>query len=63
LRFASECGGRLIVGVHNTQPNASYPSPVERCEALESLGFVDAVILMEDGLEPTIRRLRPDVVV
>jgi len=36
---------------------------VERCEALESLGFVDAVILMEDGLEPTIRRLRPDVVV
>lgn len=63
LRFASECGNKLIVGVNNTQPNPSYPDPLERCDALRSLGFVDDVILMEQGLESTIRRLRPDVVV
>ncbi len=63
LRFASECGDKLVVGVNNTQPNSSYPSPLERCEALKSLGFVHDVTLMEDGLESTIRRLKPDVVV
>ncbi len=63
LRFASECGSELIVGVNNTQPNSSYPNPLERCEALKSLGFVNDVILMEDGLESTIRSLRPHVVV
>jgi rfaE bifunctional protein kinase chain/domain len=63
LRFASECGCELVVGVHNTQPNPSYPSPMERCEALKSLGFVSDVILIEDNLESTLRQLRPDVVV
>ncbi len=63
LRFAYECGGKLTVGVNNTQPNSSYPDPAERCEALKSLDFVHDVVLMRDGLESTLRRLRPDVVV
>jgi len=63
LRFASECGGRLIVGVNNTQPNANYPTPAERVETLKSLDFVDEVLLIENGLESTLRALRPEVVV
>ena len=59
LRFASECGSRLIVGVNNTQPNVNYPTPAERVETLKSLDFVDEVLLMENGLESTLRALRP----
>lgn len=63
LRFASECGDRLIVGVNNTHPNANYPTPAERVETLKSLDFVDEVLLVENGLESTLRALRPEVVV
>lgn len=63
LRFASECGSHLYVGVHNTHPNPNYPTPDERCEALKSLGFVHDVTVMTDGLSAALRQLRPDVVV
>ncbi|NDC49497.1 MAG: ADP-heptose synthase [Micrococcales bacterium] len=63
LRFASECGNRLIVGVHDTQPSVSFPAPHERCEVLRSLGFVDEVVILKDGLEKALCRLKPDIVV
>lgn len=63
LRFAAECGSRLIIGVNNTRPNANYPSPAERSETLRSLGFVDDVFVIEGSLESTLRLLRPDIVV
>jgi rfaE bifunctional protein kinase chain/domain len=63
LRFASECGSKLVVGVNDTLPNPSYPTPSERRESLMSLGFVDEVVVMESGLEATLRALRPHIVV
>lgn len=63
LKFASECGDHLVVGVKDTHPNVNYPTPEERCETLRSLDFVDEVHLIKDGLEVLLRKLRPNVVV
>ena len=63
LRFASACGDCLVVGVHNTQPNALYPTPQERCDVLGSLDFVNEVVLIEDDLQSALRRLKPKIVV
>ena len=45
----------MIVGVHDTQPGVSFPTPQERCEVLQSLGFVDEVVILKDGLEKVLR--------
>jgi rfaE bifunctional protein kinase chain/domain len=63
LRFAAECGSQLVVGVNNGSPGTGFPPPNERAEALKELGFVDRVVLLENGLEPYLETLRPDIVV
>ena len=63
LRFAAECGSELVVGVSNVWPGKTFPQPAERAEALRELGFVDRVVLMENGLEAFLAELKPDIVV
>lgn len=63
LRFAAECGTELVVGVNNISPGTGFPPPHERVEALKELGFVNQVVLLEQGLRPFLEELRPDIVV
>ena len=63
LKFASECGYRLFVGVNDTRPNKDYPSAEERADTLRELGLVHEVIVLREGLEKYLRNLKPDLVV
>lgn len=63
LKFASECGYRLYVGVNDTQPSKDYPSAQERADTLKELGFVYEAVVLEDGLESFLKILKPDLVI
>lgn len=65
LRFASELGDRLVVGVLADRLAGDVVTVGEgsRLEAIQSLRMVDDTFLIEDSVTDTIRRLRPDVVV
>ncbi|MEQ8507673.1 MAG: PfkB family carbohydrate kinase [Rhodospirillaceae bacterium] len=63
LRFAAECGDTLIVGVYNNRPSTDVPSPQERADALNELGIVDRVAILENGLLSFIEDLKPAVIV
>ena len=63
LRFAADCGDRLVVGVHSTTPTPGVPTPEERAEALKELGIVNDVVILRNGLEAYIRAERPNIVV
>jgi len=62
LRFASESGNSLVVGVYNTKPSDDVPPPHERAEALLELGIVDRAVVLENGLEEFLTELKPDIV-
>lgn len=63
FRFASELGGRLIIGL---QKKASSPinmsDDLERLEALNSISLIDEVLLM-DNVPDLLNEIRPDIVV
>ena len=63
LRFAAECGDRLVVGVSAFQPSSDVPPAGERAEALRELGLVDEVVILHDGVEAYLNKLRPKIVV
>jgi rfaE bifunctional protein kinase chain/domain len=63
LKFASECGERLYVGVNNTRPSKDYPSVQERADTLRELGIVHDVMVLSEGLENFLKKLKPDLVV
>lgn len=63
LRFAADCGERLVVGVSTLQPSTDVPTPGERAEALRELGIVNDVVILEQGLEEFLKTLRPQIVV
>jgi len=63
LKFASECGDALVVGVSTLQPSNDLPTPVERAEALRELGLVNRVVILEKGVDAYIREHKPDIVV
>jgi len=63
LKFASESGTRLVVGVNNIQPSADVPPPLERVEALMELGIVDEAVVLDKGVEAFLEQLQPDVVI
>ena len=63
LKFASECGDRLFVGVNDTRPSKDYPSAEERADALRELGLVHEVTVLNDGLERYLKKIKPDLVV
>ena len=63
LKFASECGTQLHVGVNDTRPSENYPSAQERAETLSELGLVHEVVVLNNGLESYLKKLKPDLVV
>ena len=65
LRFASECGKELIVGVNSDRISgeASYVPEELRLEGVKSNSWVNKVILIDDSVSDVIDKLRPDIVV
>ena len=64
LRFASECGGKLIVGVFSDRISEGAYVPEElRLEGVKSNSWVNKVILIDDSVTEIIDKIRPDIVV
>lgn len=65
LRFASELGDRLVVGVipDRLADDVATVAEVSRLEAIQSLRMVDDSFIIDDSITETIRHLRPDIVV
>lgn len=65
LRFARECGERLVVGVHSDRMaggGAHVPERM-RLEGVQSNSWVDEAFIVDEPVIEVIGRLRPDVVV
>jgi len=63
LRFASELGSELVVGVSSIRPSESFPSAHDRALMLTELRLCDRAFVMEDGLEAALLREKPQTVV
>lgn len=65
LRFAKECGNRLIVGVYSDliAANAAHVGEHLRIEGVQSNSWVDEAFIMNEPVTEVIARLRPDIVV
>jgi rfaE bifunctional protein kinase chain/domain len=65
LRFAKECGERLIVAVCSDRiaGKAAHVPELLRLEGVQSNSWVDEAFLMDEPVTEVIGRLRPDVVV
>jgi rfaE bifunctional protein kinase chain/domain len=65
LRFAKECGDKLVVGVYSDKhPNSNAILPEKhRLEALQSNSLVDECFLVEEPVTDVIKRIKPNVVV
>ena len=65
LRFARECGNRLLVAVYSDRvagKDAHVPETL-RLEGVQSNGWVDEAFLMDEPIADVIARFRPDIVV
>ena len=65
LRFAHECGDRLLVGVYSdhTAGKAAYILENLRLEGVRSNSLVDEAFLIDEKIIDVIARLRPAIVV
>ena len=65
LRFAKECGDRLIVAVQSDRlaGNAAHVHEHLRLEGMQSIALVDETFIFDQPLTELIERLRPDIVV
>lgn len=65
LRFAKECGDKLIVGVESDiiAGNAAHISENLRLEGLQSLNWIDEVFIMKEDVTEIIHKLMPNIVV
>lgn len=65
LRFARDCGDRLVVGVESDEVAGSLAHVPEslRLEGVRSCAFVDEAFIMDCSPVELIRRLKPSVVV
>ncbi len=65
LRFAKECGSRLVVAVESDRVagDAAHVLETLRLESVQSISWVDEAFLMDEPLSAVIERLRPDIVV
>ncbi len=63
--FAKNLGDKLIVGVNSDSVGGSsiYIEENLRLEAVKSNNLVDHVILVNDGIEKTLMKLKPDIIV
>lgn len=65
LRFARECGERLLVAVYSDRlaGKGAHVPEAFRLEGVQSNGWVDEAFLMDDPIGEVIGRLRPNIVV
>ena len=65
LRFARECGGRLVVGVESDRMagNTAYVPEQMRLEGVQSNSWVDEAFIMDQSLIDTVLRFKPDIIV
>jgi len=65
LRFARDCGEKLVVGVHSDRiaGNDAHVPERLRLEGVQSNSWVDEAFLMDEPVTDVISRLRPDIVV
>lgn len=65
LRFAKECGGKLVVAVESDQiaGSAAYVSEQLRLEGIECNNWVNEAFIINEPVTEVIARLRPDIVV
>lgn len=65
LRFAKECGDKLIVGVESDiiAGEAAHIPEQMRLEGIESLTWIDEAFIMHDSITTIIDRIKPDLVV
>jgi len=65
LRFAKECGDRLIVAVESDRiaGDAAHVHEHLRLEGVQSISWVDEAFLVDEPIVEIISHLRPDVVV
>jgi len=65
LRFAKECGTKLIVAVHSDRiaGSAAHVPEQLRLEGVQSNSWVDEAFLLDEPVTGAIARLRPDIVV
>lgn len=65
LRFAKECGDRLVVAVLSDRlaGNAAHVHEPLRLEGVQSITWVNEAFIFDEPLTTLIARLRPDIVV
>ena len=65
LRFARECGDRLIVAVQSDRlaVNSAHVHEHLRLEGVQSISWVDEAFIFDEPLTKLVERLRPDTVV
>lgn len=63
LRFASECGDYLIVGLLGDESSGALIPAMLRLEGVQAIAGVDRAVLLSGRPEAFIAALRPDVVV
>ena len=65
LRFAKECGTRLMVAVESDRiaGYAAYVPELLRLEGVQSNSFVDEAFIIDEPIAQVVARLRPDIVV
>jgi rfaE bifunctional protein kinase chain/domain len=63
LKYASECGDFLVVGVLNRKSNGAILSEDQRLECVNSISFIDYAFILEDTPERFIEELKPDIVI
>jgi len=65
LRFAKECGDRLIVAIQSDRiaGNTAYLHELHRLEGVQSISWVDEVFIFDEPVTELIDRLRPNIVV
>lgn len=63
LRFASECGDFLVVGVYDSKSAGAIPSEDSRYESVRSVSWVNYAFIMRDPPEKFIAVLKPAIVV
>ncbi len=65
LRFAKECGDRLIVAIESDRlaGNAAHVPENLRRECVQSNYWVDEAFIIDEPITETITRLHPDIVI
>jgi rfaE bifunctional protein kinase chain/domain len=65
LRFAKECGDKLIVGINSDRlaKNNAHVKDTIRIENFKGISLVDEIILIDNNIQNIVRKIKPDIVV